>query len=658
MDYRITGSNLTVKASEVPVRDFGTIYSDGLNNTIYLKALVGAAPGGGNNFIFGVDNYNLLQYFFSPKGIVIDATKGEVLNGYGGIDTFTGITGFQGSGYADYFKGSIKDEIFYTGGGADTVIGGGGYDLVTYYSALSTDYEITFNEIENSFKVKPKGSSASEMDTYFDIDEIEFGDKSIINPNSLGVAKNAKIIGYWLPIDVNDYTATYNPTLANTFWGNPKFGAAGLEGLVGIGWAYSGFDNKSTSVTKVNSILLEQLPDGTLKIVNSDYLSSSKTNGGGSVVVTDMNGDKKDDIVLLAHNESPFVSATSTVYMSNTNGKFDVVNLTDSVMAHDAQVIHPVDSSQKAMIVTKSFGATDNIYQVLNGTVSFSSAPNLKNVGGMSIAVADLNGDGKLEAVIGDVTLKGTTPNGTDKFYIGIYGFDGIDIESSTPQTVLVPYMTSRATFSEISSEWGKGVSHTYRIWIDDFNQDGKPDILAGTSMWSQQNLSYPSMLQLFQNNGNLNFADVTDTFNKAFPSNSAEIGYNLQIKDIDSSGISTYFSSGPTYEGAARQQNFILLNDGTGMMYEYRRSEFNQYLLDAQIFAKQAGYNNAFGGSGRFHAYVTADNKISFVLETQVTSSTVKAVDGRSVDQYLLVQLPTNLSPTIDFKENIERKF
>ena len=655
MDYRITGSNLTVKATDLPIGDYGNIYSDGINNTIYLKANVSAAPGGGNNYIYGIDKYNLLQYFFSPKGIVVDAVKGEVINGYGGIDTFTGISGFQGSGYADYFKGSTKDEIFYTGGGADTVIGGGGYDRVTFYSALSTDYEITFNVIENSFKVKPKGSASNEIDTYFDIDEIEFGDKSIINPNSLGIAKNARIIGYWLPIDVNDYTATYHPSLANTFWGNPKFGTAGLEGMVGIGWAYSGFDNKSTSVTKVNSILIEQLSDGNLKIVNSDYLSSSKTNGGGSVVIADMNGDKKDDIVLLAHNESPFVSASSTVYMSNSNGKFDLVNLADSVMAHDAEFIHPVDTSQNAIIVTKSFGATDNVYQFSNGTISFSSAPNIKNAGGMSIAVADLNGDGKLEAVIGDVMLSGTTPNGADKFYIGVYGFDGKDIDSSTPQKVLVPYMTSRADFSEISSEWGKGVSHTYRVWIDDFNQDGKPDILAGTSMWSQQNLSYPSMLQMFQNNGNLNFSDVTDTYNKDFPSNSAEIGYNLQIKDIDSSGISTYFSSGPTYEGASRQQNFILLNDGTGMMHEYLRSEFNQYLLDAQIFAKQAGYTNVFGGSGKFHAYLTADNKISFVVEIQVTSSTVNAIDGRSVDQYLLVQLPTNFSPTIDFKENIE---
>lgn len=51
MDYRITGSNLTVKAADLPIGDYGIIYSDGINNTIYLKANVSAAPGGGNNYI-------------------------------------------------------------------------------------------------------------------------------------------------------------------------------------------------------------------------------------------------------------------------------------------------------------------------------------------------------------------------------------------------------------------------------------------------------------------------------------------------------------------------------------------------------------------------------------------------------------------------------
>jgi hypothetical protein len=32
-------------------------------NTIYLEKQIGVAPGAGNNFIYGVNNWNFIQYF-------------------------------------------------------------------------------------------------------------------------------------------------------------------------------------------------------------------------------------------------------------------------------------------------------------------------------------------------------------------------------------------------------------------------------------------------------------------------------------------------------------------------------------------------------------------------------------------------------------------
>ena len=49
----------------------------------------------------------------------------------------------------------------------------------------------------------------------------------------------------------------------------------------------------------------------------------------------------------------------------------------------------------------------------------------------------------------------------------------------------------------------------------------------------------------MFQNSGDLNFSDVTDVLNKTFSTNSEEVDYNLQIRDIDGSGINSYISSG-----------------------------------------------------------------------------------------------------------------
>ena len=647
MAYKLAGSNLVFKASDVSVVAFDWIISEGANNTIYLTPTVGAAPSQGNNIIYGVNNYNLLQYFSSPKGIRVDASVGKVQNGYGGVDIFSGITGFQGSNFSDFFQGSERDEVFYTGGGSDTVIGGGGYDRVTYYNAISTDYDISFNKVSNTYTVKPKNASDLERDVYVDVDVIEFSDKLIVNQNSLGFASTARVVGSWQPISSSVYSSTYHPGLV-LFYRPVIFGLASREGFVAFGWAFdkdSGFDNKSTSVTQVNSLLIEQLSNGDLSVANDRFLSSSVTNGGNSIIVADFNHDLKQDIVLMAHNESPFVATSSTAYLTNSAGTFDVVKIPDLVMAHDAELIHSVAVNSTPAIVIKSFGATDNSYQFSKGVFSVVTQPTSKNVGGMSIAIADLNGDGSLEAVVGDVTLGSDAPNGKDKFYIGIYGYGNNDLESTTPKKILIPYFTSRSEYSEISSEWGKGVTHSYRVWLDDFNQDGKPDILAGTSMWKQGSATFPSKLQMFQNSGDLNFSDVTDVLNKTFSTNSEEVDYNLQIRDIDGSGINSYISSGLLWGLLTeRDQNFILLNDGTGNLYIYKHAEFKTYFSDAKIFALQEGYN--YLGPGKFNAYLNLENKISFLLDSDISTD--------SSSKRLLIQLPLNLCPTDDFTQSI----
>ncbi len=646
MDYTLKESNQTVYTDKLGLTQFSTIYSEGSSNTIYLGDSVAAAPSFGTNYIYGSDKYNLLQYFRSPGAITLDAPNGYVKNGWGGTDYFSGITGYQGSQFSDYFKGSVKDEIFYTAGGADTVIGGGGWDKVTFYSQPSTAFRIEILGDGSKFRLT-EISYPQNIKIIEDVDQIEFGDKSIYAPIRDGYALNAKVLGVWQPIESQYYSSTYVPSIANSFWGNLVFGPAGREGMVAIGWAYSGFDNKATSITPVNTVLIEQTASGDMRIVNDEYLSTSKTNGGSSVIIADFNRDGRDDVFLAAHNESPFVTSSSTVYLSDGAGKFKVETLNDQVMAHDAQLY--VGPNGQPSVIIQSFGPMNNTYSYGSSGFNTVSAPVLRDrVGGMSVAVADFDGLPGMELISGDIKVAGG-PYGDDKFYIGIYRFDGSDVSGATPLKLLTPYMTSRAEFKSVSSHWGVGVTHIYRLWVDDFNHDGKPDILAGTSMWKQEASGaflYPSMLQMFQNSGNLNFSDVTDSLNKGFPVNSAEVDYNLQVRDIDQSGINSYLSSGPTYEGLSRQQNFILLNDGTGRLHEYRREEFIDYWEDVRDFAKTKGYQASFA---EFHPYLDGAGKISFVAELSLIH------DGSNqTDRRVLIQLPLALDPKVDFKDDI----
>lgn len=642
MDYIITGSNQTVQASNVPVTSYGYIVSTGESNTIYLSARVGAAPGKGTNHVYGVDDYNLLQYFNSPGPVTVDASQGLAWNGFGGIDHFSGITGYQLSSFSDAVKGSAKNEIFYLSGGSDTVDGGGGFDKVTFYTTPSTDYQVNYDLSLDRFTV----SNGTDVKILTDIDQVEFGDKSFFSEKSLGVALQARYIGFWQPITTEVYTAQYTPTLANTFWGNLALGSDGREGLVATGWSYAGFDNKATTVTQVQALLIEQTASGQMQVATQKYLGDATTNGGGSVILADFNKDGQTDILLPAHNESPFVGAASTAYLSGRSTAFDKLTLNDRVMAHDAEIFQV---NGEPVVLTKTFSGQDLAYRYTGGQFVTSIMSNARAAGGMSVALADLDNDGQQELVMGDVTVQaqGFDPQ---KFYIGIYGFSNLDASSSSPLRVLTPYMSSRAAYANVSSEWGLWNTHVYRVWTDDLNHDGLQDILAGTSMWKSGSMSYPSMLQLFQNQGKLGFEDVTDSLNPEFPVNSGEVDYTLQMRDIDGSGIKTLLAAGSNYEARERQSNFILLNDGTGHLYSYKRSEFNTYSDDLNTWALKNGYVSAVGASVKFHSYLTSQGKINFVADMSVR----KLVNGQNVSQSLLIDLPLGLEPAKDFVQDI----
>lgn len=416
--------------------------------------------------------------------------------------------------------------------------------------------------------------------------------------------------------------------------------------MVATGWSYTGFNNKATTVTQVQALLIAQTADGVMQVATGQYLGDATTNGGGSVILADFNKDGHTDILLPAHNESPFVGAASTAYLSVGTAAFDKLTLNDSVMAHDAELFMVND---QPLVLTKTFSGQDLAYQYSGGRFITTEMTNSRAAGGMSSALADLDNDGQQELILGDVLVQ---KEGFDaqKFYIGIYLFSNLDATSSAPLRVLTPYMTSRPAYANISSEWGLWNTHVYRVWTDDLNHDGLQDILAGTSMWKSDSSTYPSMLQLFQNQGSLNFLDVTDSLNPEFPSNSSEVDYTLQMRDIDGSGIKTLLAAGINYEARERQSNFILLNDGTGHLYAYKRTEFNTYSDDLNNWAFVNGYVGWTGASVKFHHYLTAQGKINFVAEM----STNKDVNGQWVSQYLLIDLPLGLEPAKDFVQSV----
>ena len=478
--------------------------------------------------------------------------------------------------------------------------------------------------------------------------------------NIRGILSNA---GTWTPLNASNPTTHNSINVANVFYSQIAL-ANGRNGLVLTGWAYDGWDN--TIHYPVNTAIFEQNADGTLTLASGKYLTDSTTNGAGSVVVADFNGDGKQDIFLAAHNESPMVAKPSTAYLSNSNGTFDKITLNDRLMAHATSlaVLNGVPT-----IFTMGWDGDPNpYYQYLNGQFvqtpiwngrsdSTTQGFHYSTIGTDAGAVGDLSGRGQPDIAVGDFGYGPGYPYASGKSATAVYSLSDMINNTGAPKVVLTPYFNGKAEYANTQGLSGLGQTHTYRVWIDDFNHDGKPDILAGTSLWP----STYSMLQMFQNTtsgGVMGFVDKTDALNSGYNVKSQEVDYSMQLLDIDNSGIKAYFLAGsmpwPMTNGIVDnsvQANYILLNDGTGRLHVYMHDQFQN--IGSQVatyFSAERGYTWSYKWQPRFISYLTVDNKINFVAVTTDTQS----VAGNKVGTQQYINVPLNLNPTVDFKENI----
>ena len=472
---------------------------------------------------------------------------------------------------------------------------------------------------------------------------------------------NPSVAGFWHTVSDSLITVNYSGSVATKLYAALPVGADGREGLIAGGWSYNGFDNQATDTIPVSMLVLEQQADGTMRVKTSDYLPNSQTKGVGAVLVADFNSDGFLDVFLAGHNESPFISRPSIALMGNRQGGFDRIEVGNPVMAHDAALIQFND---RPAVLTSPFNndRQNNPHSPIffweGSGFTWVDTPIRATSGaiGMSANLADLNGDGQLEMAIGDLIFgPGVAYSPSNKFKVALYPFINGDI-GSAPLKVITPYFEQTPPYSSISSDWGPGATHTYRIWLEDFNHDGKMDMLAGQSLWKHEVAAYPSMLGMLQNEGDLNFVDKSGSLGTALILQMQEPDYNLRMVDLDGSGIKSYISGKDTdmqREGSKFtinnnvHPNFIALNDGTGKLHLVMRDQFldmgRQVLNYAQnLYSDPNVLYVPDQPLPSFKAYLTLDNKINFVAQIR----TFKFLPGGvgADNQLLLVNVPTQL--------------
>ena len=666
MDYTITGSGVTVYSKDTPVTQFGNIFSAGSSNTIYLSAYIAAAPTYGTNRIYGVGVYNLLNYMSNPGPVTVDLSKGVATNGYGGSDFFTGITGVQLSSFADIAYGSNNSETFYLASGNDVVYGGGGFDVVTFYSAESKDYQVSYDLGQDLWTVK-YGQDTKKL---YQIDEVQFGDKVFLStkPVTLNNGNALTFAGSWKAFEAVSSKA--NGQLANTFHSLIKIDNSGFYGLVNTGWGYSGFDTTQTIPSRVNISLLTPNSTGELGINTSKYISDPSTWGGGSVVVADFNSDGFPDIFLASHNESPTVPEPSTAYLSTPKGTYSKVTLNDSVAAHDASLFY---SNNVPMVVATTYaGIADPTYKFNNGNFTVTkvnieyqdNGKTAEHYEGSATVIGNFGKNKAMELVRGDTLSYGdTTTNPWGKITnstFKVFSFEEPNNISQLPIQVIPAYLSTVPAYQNFESYLGKGISHITRVWSEDLNHDGALDLLATESMWSDGSDIYPSAIQVLLNNGDGTFIDKTAKLNPDIKLAINEFDYTPSFVDIDRSGIDTLLFAGVYTPTQSRHSNFVLLNDGTGRLHVALHDQFVELTpLVYEFLNKQYAENSAywigpFTSSTPIPKYIgipQPDGSLNFVAEV---STNYKLPNGWLQSEYQYVNVPLHYNPSISFSESI----
>jgi hypothetical protein len=474
------------------------------------------------------------------------------------------------------------------------------------------------------------------------------------------------LAGTWIPVTPEYLSAKNSGGLAQTTYGHLTLN--GLSSIVISGWGWGGGFGTSSSLQSPEPVhigILEQQADGTLQLATAKYVSSDVISGANSVIVADFNGDGKSDIFLPAHNESPFKSMPSALYLSTGTAGFNKTVLPDSVMAHDAE-LSVVNNVPTVFSATFTPGDSNPVYTFSNGKLNETIPANLAQIFHQSIAVGNFGATGETAVAMGDVFSNDPADNAKIK----VYAYAGGDAASTTPMATITPYLSVK--HPDFTSLYGKGITHTYRILVDDFNHDGKADLLAEESMWVQ-GANFPSVLQMLQNQGNWNFVDKTDSLGSAFNQNSQELDYQTQLIDIDHSGINSYLMGGVppgemvngklTFDNT-RAANYVLLNDGTGQLHVALHDQFLDlgaqvinYVNGLQVKSTDGSQNFYVGsdlasaGVPKFEAFQTADGALNFVAEVNVGRWVSPGIWG---SEYLLVNVPIHYNATTDYTDAI----
>jgi VCBS repeat protein/Big-like domain-containing protein len=293
--------------------------------------------------------------------------------------------------------------------------------------------------------------------------------------------------------------------LSNVTWNSSATNFATIDntGLaVGVSPGVSTIQATSGTISGSTGLTVFAPSAPAFSYVTGQTFSSGDTNPRG-VVLADYNGDGKIDIAV-----SNFNSNTIAVFLNDGTGHFGTPITTNVTTTANLGVMVGGDFNEDGkpdlVVSTIDGGSQVNLVLLGNGDGTFAQQPAILNsFGFLSASVADINGDGHQDLVLGmngsvaislgrgDGTFIDTVslpavsalPQGGAFLGISVADFNGdgkLDVVASAYSGFIVFYAgNGDGTFSTPTSMSTSGLNLTSQA-NGDFDGDGKQDLLVG----------------------------------------------------------------------------------------------------------------------------------------------------------------------------------
>jgi hypothetical protein len=312
MDYHGTANDDQIDQDKLAIPAGTVIYGGDGNDTLSASdaLLIG---GRGNDTLIATGNWATAAYWDSPAGVTVDLGKGVAQDGFGTTDKLVGIRTVQGSSHDDTLIGGSANEFFYGGGGNNTIIGGEGFDTVDYFFVKSTEADISYDAVSDTFTVVRHFANGDRgTDKLTGIEKIEFtGDGS-----DHAVILRSQFVGDFRP-------ASGHPQVTlPAGMGVSQFKAGDFNGDGHTDFAF--VSQAGTGTAPAPTYLFAGDGNGGFSDATTVLLGAvpMKVVGGGRTLVGDFNNDGHSDIFQLDFGDDavPFNGGISSLYLSTPGG--------------------------------------------------------------------------------------------------------------------------------------------------------------------------------------------------------------------------------------------------------------------------------------------------------------------------------------------------